>query len=173
MTPKAPIDPVAQLQGMLAQTRHLGNEIVAMDNPVTISKGAPQIASSICGKNWLAVGDAAFSVDPICGDGTGYAIREAILATTVLESICAGIPAEACLSHYTLRLQHAFSQHIKMCIQYYAEGFSASTWQKEIEQMKMALSVGLNHETKLEYKLIGFRLVPLNQKETFKTKESG
>jgi flavin-dependent dehydrogenase len=161
MTPKAPPDPPAQVQQVLAQTRLPGMDIIEMETPITLFRAAPQIVSPLCGKNWLAVGDAAFSVDPICGDGTGYAIREAILGTAVLESIRAGLSAEACLRHYTLRLQQAFSQHVKACIQYYLEAFALPVWKTEIEQMRKAVSVGLNDAMALEYRLQGFKLVPL------------
>ena len=35
---------------------------------------------------WLACGTAAMAFDPLCGDGTAHAIREAILASAVIRA---------------------------------------------------------------------------------------
>ena len=39
----------------------------------------PRMADPLCEPGWLACGTGAMSFDPLCGDGTGHAAREAIL----------------------------------------------------------------------------------------------
>ena len=41
----------------------------------------------MCGPGWLSCGTAALSFDPICGDGTGHAVREGILAAAVIFAV--------------------------------------------------------------------------------------
>jgi len=42
------------------------------------------------GPDWLACGTAAVAFDPICGDGTAQAMREAILGCAVITAIGEG-----------------------------------------------------------------------------------
>ena len=47
---------------------------------------------SVDGSGWLACGTAAMGFDPICGDGTGYAVREGILGD-LLDVVGDGVAA--------------------------------------------------------------------------------
>src|SRR5579863_8404443 len=64
----------------------------------------PRIVSPICAPGWLACGTAAMAFDPICGDGTAHAVREAILAAAVIRALAAGGNTGELFSHYEARL---------------------------------------------------------------------
>ncbi|HKX28085.1 MAG TPA: hypothetical protein VJ302_10355 [Blastocatellia bacterium] len=74
------------------------------------------------------------------GDGTGYALRGAILAASVINGAASGLPVSEGLRHYTLRLRKAFHSHLKECLGYYSEEFTSPGWQSEIERMARAHS---------------------------------
>jgi flavin-dependent dehydrogenase len=121
---------------LLKQTRHIQQYISKISESIAIFAGFPQILQPLASKKYLAVGDAAFSVDPISGDGTGYAIRGAILATSIIDAIAAGLSSSDCLEHYSGRLETAFAAHLQQCLEYYRNGFASSLWQAEIERMQ-------------------------------------
>jgi flavin-dependent dehydrogenase len=123
---------------LLKQTRHIQEYISKISESIAIFAAFPQILRPLSGNKHLAVGDAAFSVDPISGDGTGYAMRGAILATSVIDAIASGLSRSDCLQHYTLRLEKAFDAHLQQCLEYYLKGFTSSLWQREIERMQKA-----------------------------------
>lgn len=104
---------------------------------IAVFPAFPQMLSSLCSHQWIAVGDAAISFDPISGDGTGYAIRGAILATSVMNSIAfQNLANNQYLHHYTQRLQSTFVSHLKQCLKYYSAAFSSSTWKAETKPIQ-------------------------------------
>jgi 2-polyprenyl-6-methoxyphenol hydroxylase-like FAD-dependent oxidoreductase len=106
----------------------------------------------------LRVGDAAFAVDPICGDGTGHAIRGALLAAAVLNAVEEGGDPEALRAHYQRRLRYAFVSHLQACVEIYATLPQRSLWAPEVEQMSIALRAiddeGLSGDS-FCYRLVG------------------
>ena len=87
-------------------------ELPKMENSVRFSYASsptrefpahPRVAWSLAGSHWLACGTAALAFDPLCGDGTGHAIREAILAAAVLRAIQRGANVDELLNHYIRR----------------------------------------------------------------------
>jgi flavin-dependent dehydrogenase len=121
---------------LIKQTRHIKEYISKISESIVTFPAFPQILQPLSSNKYLAVGDAAFSVDPISGDGTGYAIRGAILATSIINAIASGLSNSDCLQHYTLRLEKAFNAHLQQCLEYYLKGFTSSLWQREIERMQ-------------------------------------
>ena len=81
---------------------------------------------------WLACGTAAMVFDPLCGDGTGNAVREAILAAAVIR---ASGPMEDVLEHYRRRLLAGFLRHLDQCRQFYLRGHSTDWWRSELQQI--------------------------------------
>ena len=75
--------------------------------------------SPLGANSWLACGTAAMAFDPICGDGTAHAIREAILAAAVIRALANGGPADELLAHYEARLTAGFHRHLTLCRQFY------------------------------------------------------
>ena len=65
---------------------------------------SPRIAIPLCASDWLACGSAAMAFDPICGEGVGNALREALLACACL----ANSDSRSALAEYTPRLLLGF-----------------------------------------------------------------
>jgi hypothetical protein len=95
----------------------------------------PRISNTLCEDGWLAVGGAAMSFDPICGDGVGNAIREAILAAAVIR---AGA-AEALRAHYRARLVAGFLKHLELCRPFYA-ACSGEWWRGELALLDQGIA---------------------------------
>jgi hypothetical protein len=120
----------------------------------------PRVAMPLCGKGWLNCGTAALGFDPICGDGTGYAIREGILAAAVIRAAERCEDAVALRAHYKNRVLAAFQRHLELCGEYYRSGGTGTWWQAELR----ALDRGIEWcRSELEgerfvYRLNGFEL---------------
>ena len=96
----------------------------------------PRIAWPLCGPGWLACGAAALSFDPLCGDGSGNAIREAILAAAVLRAIQRGGDAAPLLAHYRGRLLAGFQRHLEVCEGFYGTGGSTPWWRAQYQAVR-------------------------------------
>lgn len=159
------------MPNVLEQTLTIKHQISDLVGSSAVFSAFPQILESLSGQiglsgsTWMAIGDAAFCVDPISGDGTGYAIRGAILATSVVDGIaCSRVDYNNGLYHYTLRLRQAFVAHLKACISYYSVGFSSLSWQAEIDLMQTAFAHDefcQSESQELMYGLQDFKLVQL------------
>jgi hypothetical protein len=90
----------------------------------------PRISDPLCTDDWLAVGSEAMAFDPICGDGVGNAIREAILATAVIRATPNG-DGPALFEHYRARLVAGFLKHLELCRPFYA-ACSGEWWRCEL-----------------------------------------
>jgi len=100
-----------------------------MSEQVRVVEIAPSLLHPATGTDWLAVGDAALAVDPLCGDGVGYAVRSALLAVAAIEGEDAGQPG--CLAHYRGRLRRAFVAHLNACHEYYSVDILGKEWDTE------------------------------------------
>ena len=89
---------------------------------------------------WLACGTAALAFDPLCGDGTGHAIREAILAAAVLRAIQRGANVDELLNHYQARLVAGFKRHLSVCSEFYGSGGLGPWWQAAAESIREGLA---------------------------------
>jgi hypothetical protein len=123
---------------------------------------APSIVTPLYGEGWLACGTAAISFDPICGDGTAQAVREAILVGAVMNGLAHGDRA-AVLAHYEAVLTAAMRRHLVLCADFYRTGGNGVWWERQGE----ALLEGHSHCTHVlaqsgdpRYELRGFELVP-------------
>jgi flavin-dependent dehydrogenase len=147
MVPYILATPAQLLPHVLKQSLKIKQQISDLVGLPTTFSAFPQILPSLSGPigvsdaTWIAVGDAAFCVDPISGDGTGYAIREAILATSIINRM-SGNPAGNSdgLHHYSLRLRQAFLAHLQACMSYYSASFSTLSWDAEIGLMRKAFA---------------------------------
>lgn len=160
MVPLISEKPFDLLSILVQQTKYIQNHIAEFSGTIAVFPAFPQILQPLSGNKYIAVGDAAFSVDPISGDGTGYAVRGAILATSIIDAIASGLSSNDCLEHYTLRLEKAFDAHLQQCLQYYMNGFTSSHWQEEIKRMQRAKEI-LNKKKNQNfiYSLKDFQLV--------------
>jgi hypothetical protein len=122
----------------------------------------PRISDPLCAAGWIACGSAAMAFDPICGDGTGNAFREAILASAVIRATARGENVEALLAHYRARLIAAFLKHLGLCRQFYA-ACAGAWWEAELAQLDTGIAwcrARLRNEPAFRYQLRGFELEP-------------
>jgi hypothetical protein len=120
-----------------------------------------RIAASLCAPGWLACGTAAMAFDPICGDGTAHAIREAILASAVIRAIAGGAPADELLPHYEARLTAGFRRHLALCQGFYRSGGSGPHWTSELASIDRGIDwcdARLGSRPEFKYQLRGFDL---------------
>jgi hypothetical protein len=104
------------------------------------SRGAfasyPRAVFPLSGPRWLACGTSAISFDPLCGDGTGNAIREAILASAVIRAAIAGADAQRLEELYQARLLAGFQRHLALCFDFYKKGHGGSWWDEQLDDLK-------------------------------------
>jgi len=119
----------------------------------------PRIGTRMTGELWLACGGAAMSFDPICGEGVGHALREAILASAILKAHASGEPWDVLARLYEQRLRSGFRRHLQQCRQLYLSGGKGAWWHEQLESVAddgiIVPVVGGR------YRLEGFELVAL------------
>ena len=156
-------DSRAQLAAMLERMCSVGPSFAAPDPGPIVLDAAPRLARELCGANWFAAGEEAMRLDPVSGDGTGYAVRAAILAAAAADGIENGLPASLVYRHYRARLQSTFLAHLRACASIYGSaGFDAS-WDRE----RRATAAGISAVTRATagqlpsgLRLHGLQLVP-------------
>jgi hypothetical protein len=122
---------------------------------------SPRIVSPLCGPGWIACGTAGMAFDPICGDGTAHAVREAILAAAVVRAISTGGDAKELLCHYEARLTAGFQRHLAASLDFYQSGNGGPWWEKELEFLRRGLewcAGKLHGYGEFRYRLDGFEL---------------
>jgi hypothetical protein len=122
----------------------------------------PRILSPLCGDHWLACGTVAMGFDPICGDGTAHAIREAILASAVIRAIAKGGDAPSLFSHYEMLLTAGMRRHLALCAEFYQTGGSGPWWRRELESLEEGYrwcTSKLAGAGEPRYQLRGFELI--------------
>lgn len=146
---------------LLGRSRVVASEIVACGPAQGTFPAYARIASPLCGPGWLACGTAAMAFDPICGDGTAHAVREAILASAVIRALAKGGSAEDLLAHYQARLTAGFQRHLSLCREFYRTGGNGPLWQSELEAIDRGIDwckAALAKHAVFRYQLRGFEL---------------
>jgi hypothetical protein len=146
---------------LLAQSRLVAAQIHEPPSTPRQFPAYPRIAAPLCGPGWLACGTAALAFDPLCGDGVGNAVREAILAAAVIRAIAEGANVDGVLAHYRGRLLAGFTRHLELCRKFYAAGNSGPWWDAELELiLKGTEWCGrqMGDEKPFRYRLNGFEL---------------
>jgi len=125
----------------------------------------PRIMIPLCGcaedRRWLACGTAALAFDPICGDGTAHAVREAVLAAAAVRAISNGESADHVFAHYESRLTAGFHRHLANCIGFYRSGGDGPWWTAELHALERGLAwcaERLARFPPFRYRLNGFQL---------------
>lgn len=122
---------------------------------------APLSGAAAAGQSWLACGTAAIAFDPLCGDGTAHAVREAILAAAVIRAISAGARAEEVFAHYDSRLIVGFQRHLAHCAAFYRTGGDAPWWRAELHSIERGVAwcaQTLSRFPGFRYRLSGYTL---------------
>ena len=102
--------------------------------------------------------------DPLCGDGTGHATREAILGAAVVHAVSDGANVDHVTAHYRSRLLAGFKRHLGVCREFYTAGQCGPWWQKELEELHRGLEWCGNElagTAGFTYRLNGFALEPI------------
>src|SRR5215831_291116 len=124
----------------------------------------PRVAFPLCQPGWLACGSAAVGFDPLCGDGTGNAVREAILGSAAIRAAIAGGDVSGLTTHYQARLLAGFKRHVGLCFEFYKTGHSGPWWSRQLEDLQRGLawcSQQLQGMDASRYCLNGFTLEPV------------
>jgi len=145
----------------LRQSKLIADQIGEPGAPESEFPVYPRIASSLYGAGWIACGTAAMAFDPVCGDGTAHAIREAILASAVIQAVANQEPKDEVLAYYDARLTAGFRRHLSMCREYYSSGGDGPWWKSELHSIRQGLDwceskPGAGNA--FRYKLNGFTL---------------
>ena len=99
--------------------------------------------------------------DPLCGDGTAHAIREAILASAVIQAVARERVGDGLLAHYEARLTAGFRRHLALCDEFYRSGACGPWWRAELQSIQDGLAwcdQKLNIHGEFRYRLAGFEL---------------
>jgi hypothetical protein len=139
IVPQMPENADRAIYALLAQSRLIARFVAESDGETHVFACAPRFRSEPARSTWLAAGDAALSFDPLCGDGTGQALRCGLLAAAVIAAIKQGEPEEGCLTHYRYRLRRAMLAHLKATIAYYEIAVCRDVWRRDIEMAGQAL----------------------------------
>ncbi len=149
------------VESLLARSRVIADQILDV-RPVGGEFAChPRIARSLCAPGWFACGTAALGFDPLCGDGAGHAIREAILACAAVRAIIAGADVGAVLAHYSGRLIAGFRRHLKLCEEFYRSGGQGPWWAEQLAATRRGVEwceSGLSDIAGSRYRLNGFSL---------------
>ena len=151
----------APAETLLAKSRVVAREVTKVGDSAGEFPAYARIASPLGAPGWLACGTAAMAFDPICGDGTAHAIREAILASAVIRALGDGGSTDDLLSHYDARLTAGFRRHLMHCRQFYSSGGTGSLWQSEVEAIDRGIqwcNAKLGGHAGFRYQLRGFEL---------------
>ena len=152
---------------LLGQSRIMAGLIDNLDGPAAEFPAYPRIADPLCGHGWLACGASAIGFDPLCGEGTGNAARQAYLATALIAAVRKGDPVEDLLAHYTSRQMHGFLRHLQLCLGFYQSAGSGTFWQSEAALLQQGIEWAwqvLKEQAKPPtYRLVGRQLEPIHR----------
>lgn len=152
----------ASAQVLLSQSRHIGPRIDAVGKTSAAFETSPRMLTSLVGPQWLACGSAAIAFDPICGDGTAQAVREAILASALIGAIGEGGDPAALRLHFESMLIAAMRRHLRLCAQFYASGGEGEWWRAQLADLAEGFDWCTARLAKMpepRYELHDFRLV--------------
>jgi hypothetical protein len=146
---------------LLERSRMILGQIEGLGDPVGEFPAHPRMAWPLCGTGWLACGTAALAFDPLCGDGTGHALREAILASAVVRAAARGDGVDQLLAHYEARLLAGFRRHLAVCRDFYRSGRAGPWWDSELESLDRGMewcAEQMRTRADLGHRLVGFEL---------------
>jgi len=151
----------APADSLLSQSCVVAKQVAQPSAPASDFPAYPRIASPLCGPGWLACGSAAMAFDPLCGDGTAHAIREAILASAVIRASGKEPSDDQLFAHYEARLTAGFRRHLLLCRQYYKSGGIGPWWEAELAGLERGIEWcddQLRPALNFQYRLDGFEL---------------
>jgi hypothetical protein len=151
----------ASAESLLAESSLIARQILSVTEDALSFACHPRIAEPLCGPGWLACGSAALGFDPLCGDGSGYAAREAILASAVVRAAAQGGDSQELTAHYRARLLAGFQKHLVGCAEFYRCGHSGAWWDEQRNATEKGLEwcrTRLINANGFKFRLSGFSL---------------
>jgi flavin-dependent dehydrogenase len=149
------------VESLLAVSRLIREQIANISLSRGIFPSHPRLAYPLSAPGWLACGAAALGFDPLCGDGAGNAVREAILGSAVVRAAIGGGDAGSLVAHYQARLLAGFRRHIGLCFDFYKSGCSGAWWERQLIDLERGVtwcSEQLADSDASRYRLNGFTL---------------
>jgi hypothetical protein len=146
-------------EDLLRKSTLVRNQIDGVSSSAVRFPASPRMVSPLGGDGWIACGSAAMGFDPLCGDGTAHAVREAILASAVIRASANG-DVEGLVAHYEGRLTAGLLRHVGVCRAFYSSGGAGEWWKAELAAVDLGMEwcrgrlVG-----DFRYRLEGFELV--------------
>lgn len=122
-------------EALLDQSRHISARVGDRGGATAQFDVSPRLLTDLQGPGWLACGTAAIAFDPICGDGTAQALREAILASAVVVATRDGGDAQALRRHHESMFIAAMRRHLRLCFDFYRRGGTGSWWQAQLADL--------------------------------------
>jgi hypothetical protein len=117
----------------LEKSKVVKEQVARVEGMTGSFPASPRMMTPLGGDVWMACGSAALGFDPLCGDGTAHAVREAILASAVIRAMARGQEPGPLLAHYEARLTAGLERHLAQCRAYYLSGGSGAWWAAEAE----------------------------------------
>lgn len=106
----------------LQQTKHLSPRLrdARWDGQVHIFAANPSLMHPCCGRDWLLVGDAASTLDPLCSQGVQKAIASALAAVPIINTLLLRPErADSTIAFYCQRELSLFENHLATLSRYY------------------------------------------------------
>ena len=115
-------DRLGYWQAMLARAANSHGRVqraaLAADSTLTVRQAHTHILEQAAGTDWLAVGDAAASFDPLSSLGIGFAMHSGCHAARAIASTLAGQELDS-LRHYSEAVRRQFSAYLPTWRSYY------------------------------------------------------
>ncbi len=149
---------------LLENSRLVSEQIESCDSATGCFPASPRMVTPLGGDGWICCGSAAMTFDPLCGDGSAHAVREAILASAVIRAISRGEERGPLLAHYEARLTAGFERHLTHCLQFYSSGGKGPWWQEQVQSVEQGLKwcrTKLHDHGRFHYRLSGLELEPI------------
>lgn len=160
MLPDAAEFPRDCIQEALAASALASRRLSLDDGEVEVYRAAPSFRTNFREARVAAVGSGAARLDPLCGDGTGFSLRTALLAAAVADHCGRAPSADAPWRHYCSRVAAALAHHLSACDRFYSMAESGDTWSRELELGRQGLAMleTLHPPQPSAYRLVGRRL---------------
>lgn len=147
---------------LLARSRHIAPRVAVSEFLAAVFDTAPRMLARMAGPRWLGCGTDAVAFDPICGDGTAQAVREALLAVALVGALAEGEDPDALATHYHSMLLAAMRRHLRLCAGFYADGGDGAWWRQQLASLAEGYewcTAQLARQPEPAYALHGSRLV--------------
>lgn len=131
-------DPADALRAILGATQDIVRLVDGCEGDVHVYSTAPTLRRPLGGPGWLAIGNAAMSFDPVCGDGTAQALRSGLLAAAVIVASREGRDPEGLIEHYDLRVTKTFAAHLAACARIYDLAVFGAAWEAEMATVRQS-----------------------------------